>query len=209
MIPEPAPLPCDDGGRLDEHEGLPPARPPSGEPRPEQAISDPGAGPGAATLVNGELVAQGEDLKVKGGPRLEGASDRGEEGEKDRDHWGSAAYPAWAAAAPARADRHSSATPLIPVASVFLGRTRRDNAPSAVATGHPRSGDPVEWGPHEVRWRHEAERGPAYRPVDLLIATTRNHVCVATSPAAGVRVRLVVAAKTSVAALSFLWAAFA
>ena len=42
--------------------------------------------PRAAPLVNGELVAQGEDLELEGGPRSEGSEEGGEESDEDGLH---------------------------------------------------------------------------------------------------------------------------
>ncbi len=71
MVAEPAPLPGDDGARLDEDENVPPAGPAPGQPRPQQPIGDLGARSRRASLVDGELVAQREDLELEGGPRSE------------------------------------------------------------------------------------------------------------------------------------------
>jgi len=77
-------VPCtNDGDRLDEDQGIPPAKPGPGQPRPEQSIGDLGAGPGRAPLVDGELVAQREDLELEGGARSEASAERREEGEED------------------------------------------------------------------------------------------------------------------------------
>ncbi len=57
VVAEPAPLPGDDGARLDEDENIPPPCPDSGQPRPEQAVGDVGPGSWIASVVHGELVA--------------------------------------------------------------------------------------------------------------------------------------------------------
>jgi len=84
MVAEPSTLPGDDGARLDKDEGIAPASPSLGQPRPEEAIGDLGAGPGWAPLVHGELVPQREDLER--GPRSEAGAERPEKGEEDRLH---------------------------------------------------------------------------------------------------------------------------
>jgi hypothetical protein len=66
VIPETATLPCDHRARLDKDQHIPPARPCSGQQRPEKAIGDLRADSLVAPLVDGELVAEGEHLKVEG-----------------------------------------------------------------------------------------------------------------------------------------------
>jgi len=83
VVTKPAALPGDDGARPDKDQGIPPASPSLGQPRPEEAIGDLGAGPGRAPLADGELVAQREDLDLEGGSRSEAGAERGDEGEED------------------------------------------------------------------------------------------------------------------------------
>jgi hypothetical protein len=66
VIPEPATLPCDHGARLDEDQNIPPARPRSGQQGPEKAIGGLCADSLVASLVDGELVAEGEHLEMEG-----------------------------------------------------------------------------------------------------------------------------------------------
>ena len=80
-----AALPGDDGARLDEDENIPPARPHPGQPRPKQTIRDLGTGSPVAPLVDGELVAQREDLELKG---CEAAKRSEKEREERRNHDG-------------------------------------------------------------------------------------------------------------------------
>ena len=88
MIAEPAPLPGDDRARLNEDQNIAPARPQLGQPGPEEAIDDLGVGTRAAPLVDGELVTQGEHLKLEGGPRPEASAEQSYEGEQDGLHGG-------------------------------------------------------------------------------------------------------------------------
>jgi hypothetical protein len=83
VVAKPAALPGDDGARLNEDQGIPPASPGLGQPRPEEAIGDLGAGPGRAPLVDGELVAQREDLELDSGSRSEDGAERGDEGKEN------------------------------------------------------------------------------------------------------------------------------
>ena len=86
VVPEPATLPGDYGARSDEEEHVAPAGPGPRQPRPEEAISDLDAGASATALVNGELVAQSEDLELKGGPGAKAGAERGGEGKEDCSH---------------------------------------------------------------------------------------------------------------------------
>jgi hypothetical protein len=125
MIAEPAALPGDHGARPDEDENVPPASPGPGQPRPEQSIGDPGAGPGRAPLVDGELVAQREDLELEGGARSEAGAKGREEGEKDRLHEVSKLHPT--SAAPSASRRRQPTlreTSVMTVVLAFSGRTR-------------------------------------------------------------------------------------
>jgi len=81
MIAEALALPTDDRTRLHDHQGRSPSGP---HPRrPEQTIrgSQPWAAP--ALLIDRQLVAQGEDLDLQGGP---GADDRGEACHHSNEH---------------------------------------------------------------------------------------------------------------------------
>ena len=89
MVAEPPALPGHDGARLDKDQGITPAGPSLGQPRPEEAIGDLGVGSGGAPLVDGELVPQREDLELEGSARSEAGPERREEGDEDRLHEGS------------------------------------------------------------------------------------------------------------------------
>jgi hypothetical protein len=67
MVAKPLALPGDDRARLHENESVLPTRPRLREPDPEQAIGrlEPWAPP--TVVKDGELMPQGEDLKVQGG----------------------------------------------------------------------------------------------------------------------------------------------
>jgi hypothetical protein len=60
---EPAPVPPQDGVGGDDHEGLPPPGPDSGQPDPEEPIRGAEFRPGHHSPVYGELLAQGEVLQ--------------------------------------------------------------------------------------------------------------------------------------------------
>ncbi len=90
MVAEPTTLPGDDGAGLNEDESIPPASPGPGQPRPEQPIGDLGVGPRLAPLIDGELVAQGKEFELEGGPRSEASANGGEDGEEDLLHGGQA-----------------------------------------------------------------------------------------------------------------------
>jgi len=88
VVAKPAALPSDDGARLDEHQGISPASPGPGQPRPEKTIGDVGPGPGRAPPVDGKLVAQRENLEPEGGSRSGAGAERPEKGKEDRLHEG-------------------------------------------------------------------------------------------------------------------------
>jgi hypothetical protein len=86
VVTEPAPLPGDDRGRLNEDQGTAPACPGPGEPCPEEPIGELGASTRVAPLVDGELVAQGEDFDLEGEPPAEAAAHRHDEREENGLH---------------------------------------------------------------------------------------------------------------------------
>jgi hypothetical protein len=94
VVSEPAALPGDHRARLDEHERVPPAGPGPREPCPEKAVGDLDAGSVASALVDGELVAQGEDLDLECGPRAEAGAESGGERDEDSSHE-NAGNPVW------------------------------------------------------------------------------------------------------------------
>src|SRR5436309_12612492 len=63
VLAEAAPLSPQDGVGGNDHEGLPPPGPDSGQPDPEEAIRRAKLRPGRRPLVHGELVAQGKVLE--------------------------------------------------------------------------------------------------------------------------------------------------
>jgi hypothetical protein len=63
VLAEAAPLPPPDGVRGHDHEGLSPPGPDHRQPDPEEAIRQAQFGPGHCSLVDGELLAQGEVLE--------------------------------------------------------------------------------------------------------------------------------------------------
>ncbi len=87
MLAESPPLPGDDGAGLDEDQDVPPAGPGPGQPRPQESIGDLGASSPRAPLVDGELVAQREDLELEGDSRPEACAEGGEDGEEDFLSW--------------------------------------------------------------------------------------------------------------------------
>jgi hypothetical protein len=54
-------LPPGDRGRLDQHESLPPLRPPLSQAHPEETVGR--AEPAIRTVEDTELVSQGKDLE--------------------------------------------------------------------------------------------------------------------------------------------------
>ena len=150
MVAEPATLPGDDGARLDEDQDVPPASPGPGQPRPEQSIGDLGAGPGRAPLVDGELVAQREDLELEGGRDRKPARRDARRARRTAfmgrrlPHLGGTHRESLAAVA-------FRETLLMTVASPFSGRTGR-----LLALAHPTEGSA---GPRESR-RSSARRTP-------------------------------------------------
>ena len=78
VVAEAAPLPAQDGVRRHDHEGLPPAGPDPGERGPEEAISSAQARSRHCSLVDGELLAQGQ---VREGELAMAADDEEEEPE--------------------------------------------------------------------------------------------------------------------------------
>jgi hypothetical protein len=124
VVAESAPLPGDDGAGLHEDEDTSPAGPGSGEPGPEEAVGDVDPGSSVAALVDGELVAQGEDLELEGDPRAEAGSEGGEQGEEDSLHGRAQATRPWRRSQ-CFLDRRPTlgGTPVIPHDSTFSGRT--------------------------------------------------------------------------------------
>jgi hypothetical protein len=84
VCPEPFPLPGNDRPWLHNDEGVPPAGPGVGEPRPEQAIRRLEPRPSSAALVDGELVPEREDLELQRAP---GAEARGETADGCHENW--------------------------------------------------------------------------------------------------------------------------
>src|SRR5438094_4313779 len=78
VLAEATPLPPQDGVRRHDHERPPPSGPDSGKHDPEKPISSAQWGSGHGSLVDVELLAQGQVLKG------ELAVAANEEGEKDR-----------------------------------------------------------------------------------------------------------------------------
>jgi hypothetical protein len=90
-------------------------------------------GPGRAPLVDGELVAQREDLELEGGARSKARADRQEEGEEDCLHEGRRLPRLGRTHRESLARAALSETLLMTVASAFSGRTtssvRRTRSP--------------------------------------------------------------------------------
>src|SRR5262249_60097758 len=109
-----------------EDENLPPARPRPGQPRPQEPIGGLDARPRLHTspLIDGELVAQGKNLELKGRSRSKTCAERGEEGEEDCVHGGRKLPDLRGATseAPALVPR-SAGTALMMPPSKFSGRT--------------------------------------------------------------------------------------
>ena len=68
--PEPASVPPDDRIRFDEHESLAPVRPEAKEDYPQDTVrSAKPESSSIASMQNGELVAESENLHLQQGPR--------------------------------------------------------------------------------------------------------------------------------------------
>jgi len=81
-----ATLPPQDGVGAHDHEGLPPLGPDPGQPDPEKAVRRTKLGPGRRSLVDGELLAQGQVLE---GELAMAAEEEGQEPnqvEQESDH---------------------------------------------------------------------------------------------------------------------------
>ena len=76
VLPEPPPLPLDDGGRLHEDQCLLRIRLGPGEPSPEDTVGRFEAGLCPCPLVDGQLVPQGQDLKLHWRRLRKGSSSR-------------------------------------------------------------------------------------------------------------------------------------
>jgi len=82
-------LPGDDGVWLDEEQLLAPPGPHSGQVAPEDAVSRSDAGPPVGSLVDGELMAQGEYFELERYPRAEeGCQEQANEKEQKGAHGG-------------------------------------------------------------------------------------------------------------------------
>jgi len=89
MFLELAPTPRDDCSRLHDHQGFTPAGPDPGQPSPENAVR--GSDPRALrrSLVDGELMAESQDLGLQGEPRPKRREKgRQECAKKETDHTG-------------------------------------------------------------------------------------------------------------------------
>ena len=79
VLAEASALPSQDGVGRHDDQSLPPAGPDSGQPDPEQAIHRAELRPGRRSLVDGELLAQGQVLE---GELAVAADEEGEEPEQ-------------------------------------------------------------------------------------------------------------------------------
>ena len=71
--------PGDDGSRLDEDQSLTPSGPVSREPRPEDAIGRPDARTPDASLIDRQLMSEGEDFELQGKAGAKGVAQQGSE----------------------------------------------------------------------------------------------------------------------------------
>ena len=76
-------LPGDDGVWFDEQQVLAPAGPDSGQVGPEDPVSRGDAGPPTGSLVDRDLMAQGEYLELERCPRAKGGEEPENETEKE------------------------------------------------------------------------------------------------------------------------------
>jgi len=86
VLAEATPLPPQDGVGSHHHEGLPPAGPDSGQPDPEQPIRCAEFRPGHRSLVDGELLAQGEVLQDELAVAAPEEGEETEQVEEEGDH---------------------------------------------------------------------------------------------------------------------------
>src|SRR2546426_12165326 len=86
VLAEAAPLPAQDGVGGHDHERLPPPGPDPGQPGPEEAVRRMKLGPRHRSLVDGELVAQGEILESELAVAAAQEGEEANEVEQDGDH---------------------------------------------------------------------------------------------------------------------------
>jgi hypothetical protein len=81
MPGEEAAMPGDDGGRLHDLHGLPPAAPHSREQHPQESVGSTELKPSRRGLLeDGELVAESQDLRFEFGSRSEAGPNRRKQG---------------------------------------------------------------------------------------------------------------------------------
>jgi hypothetical protein len=84
---EQAAMPGNDGGGFHDLYGIPPAAPYSGEQHPEESVGSTEPKPSRRGLLeDGELVAEGQDLRLEFGSSSEGGSNRRKERRDARAH---------------------------------------------------------------------------------------------------------------------------
>ena len=86
VLAEATPLPSQDGVRRHDDQSLPPAGPDSGQPDPQEAIHRAQSGPGHRSLVDGELLAQGQVLEGELAVAAEEEREEPKQVEQERDH---------------------------------------------------------------------------------------------------------------------------
>jgi len=86
VVPKAPPLPGTNGWRLHEDQDLPPARPPAGQPRPEEAVGWAHLRPPDRSLVERPWVAPRADLPLQGQARAEETCDEREQGTHEGHH---------------------------------------------------------------------------------------------------------------------------
>ncbi len=79
VLAEASALPSQDGVGRHEDQSMPPAGPDSGQPDPQQAVGRAQPRPGRRSLIDGELLAQGQVLE---GELARAADEEGEEAEQ-------------------------------------------------------------------------------------------------------------------------------
>ncbi len=158
VVAKPPALPSDDGARLDEDQGIAPAGPGPGQPRPEQSIGNLGAGPGRAPPVDSELVAQRDGLELEDGARSEAGPEEDARRARRTAFMRAASYPTSAAPSGSRRRQPTlRATSVMTGSSGFSGRTGR---PLSVLTGFT--------DPHLVPRPKQVDRGTCAGTVDLI-----------------------------------------
>jgi hypothetical protein len=75
-------LPGDHGAGLHKRQGMLPAGPQTRQPDPEETVGGMEPGPRYGALIDGHLVAEGDDFKLQSKTRTEQSRQKGQESRK-------------------------------------------------------------------------------------------------------------------------------